>query len=120
MFGTCALCDILALGFGPLVFHFGDEVVGPSSVQPPIGGGGTPCVSLVQGWVKSSQDSRRLSYLSTLVAEGLGFATAIRSTSVSPRVSSVPLRIWTPSEALVCDVLCSSVSLVLLNTFLRS
>ena len=44
MFGTCALCDVLALGFGPLVFHFGVEVVGPSSVQLLAGGGGTPCV----------------------------------------------------------------------------
>ena len=96
-----------------LVFHFGDEVVGPSSVQSLAGGGGTPCVSLVQGWVKSSLDSRRLSYLSALMAEGLDFVTAVRSTSVSPCVSSVPLRVWTPSKALVCDVLCGSVSLVL-------
>ena len=102
------------------MFHFGDEVVGPSSVQPPAGGGGTPCVSLVQGWVKSGQDNRQLSYLSALVAKGLGFATAVRGTSVSPCVSSVPLRVWTPSEALICDVLCGSTSLVLLSTFLGS
>ena len=59
------------------MFHFGDEVVGLSSVQPPAEGGGSPCVSLVQGWVKSGQDSRLLSYLSALVAEGLGFMTAV-------------------------------------------
>ena len=75
-------------------------------IQLPVGGGGTPCVSLVQGWVKSGLDSRRLSYLSELVAEGLGFATVVHGTSISPCVSSVPLRVWTPSEALVCDVLC--------------
>ena len=75
------------------MFHFGDEVVGPSSVQPPAGGGGTPCVSLVQGWVKSDLDSRRLSYLSALMAEGLDFAIAVRGTSVSLCVSSVPLRV---------------------------
>ena len=120
MFGTCDLCDVLALGFGHLVSHFGDEVVGPSSVQPSAGGGGTPCVSLVQGWVKSGQDSRRLSYLSALVAEGLGFATVVHGTSVSPCISSIPLRVWTPSKALVCDVLYGSVSLVLLSTFLGS
>ena len=44
MFGTCALCDILILGFGHLMFHFDDEVVGPSSIQPSAGGGGTSCV----------------------------------------------------------------------------
>ena len=98
------------------MFHFGDEVVGPPSVQPLAGGGGTPCVSLVQGWVKSGQDSRRLSYLSALMAEGLGFTTAVCGTSVNPCVSSVPLKVWTPSEALVCDVLCGSTSLVLLST----
>ena len=102
------------------MFHFGDEVVGPSSVQPPAGGDGTPCVSLVQGWVKSGLDSRRLSYLSALVAEGLDFAAAVRGTSVSPCISSVPLRVWTPLEALVCDVLCGSASLVLLSAFLGS
>ena len=95
------------------MFHFEDEVVGPSSVQPPARGDGTPCVSLVQGWVKSILDSRRLSYLSALVAEGLDFAAAVRGTSISPCVSSVPLRVWTPSEALVCDVLYGSASLVL-------
>ena len=95
------------------MFHFGDEVVGPSSVQLPAEGGGTPCVSLVQGWVKSSQDSRRLSYLSALVAEGLDFATAVRGTSASLYVSSVLLRVWTPSEAMVYVVLCGSASLVL-------
>ena len=89
MFETCALCSVLALGFGPLVFHFGDEVVGPSSIQSPAGGSGTPCVSLVQGWVKSSLDSRRLSYLSALMAEGLGFAAVVRVTSVSLHVSSI-------------------------------
>ena len=26
MFETCALCGVLALGFEPLVFYFGDEV----------------------------------------------------------------------------------------------
>ena len=93
-------------------FHFGDGVVGPS-VQPPARGGGTPYVSLVQGWVKSGLDSRRLSYLSALVAEGLGFAAVVRVTSVSPCVSSVPLRVWTPLETLVCDILCGSASLVL-------
>ena len=102
------------------MFNFGDEVVGPSSVQLPVGGGGTPCVSLVQGWVKFGLDSRRLSYLSALVAEGLGYATVVRFTSVSPCVSSIPLRVWDPSEALVCDVLCGSVSLVVLSTFLGS
>ena len=71
------------------MFHFGDKVVGPSSVQLPVGGGGTPCVSLVKGWVESGQDSRRLSYLSALMAEGLGFATAVHGTSVSPYVSFV-------------------------------
>ena len=95
------------------MFHFGDEVVGPSSVQPPAGGGGTPCVSLVQGWVKSGLDNRRLSYLSALMAKGLDFAAAVHGTSVSPCVSSVPLRVWTISEVLVCDVLCGSESLVL-------
>ena len=102
------------------MFHFGDEVVDPSSVQPPAVGGGTPCVSLVQGWVKSGLDSRRLSYLSALVAEGLDFTAVVHSTSVSPCISSVPLKVWTPSEALVCDVLCGSTSLVLLSTFLAS
>ena len=102
------------------MFYFGDEVVGPSSIQPLVGGNGTPCVSLVQGWVKSSMDSRRLSYLSALVAEGLGFAAVVRATSVSPCVSSVPLRVWTPSEALICDALCGSASLVLLSAFLGS
>ena len=75
----CDLCLRLVLcatsrplAFGPLVFHFRDEVVGPSFVQPPVGGSSTPCVSLVQRWVKSGLDSRRLSYLSALVAEGLG------------------------------------------------
>ena len=102
------------------MFHFRDEVVGPSSIQPLVGGSGTPCVSLVQGWVKSGQDSRRLSYLSALVAEGLDFAAAVRSTSINPCISSVPLRVWTPLEALVCDVLCGSASLVLLSAFLGS
>ena len=102
------------------MFNFGDEVVGPSSIQPPAGGGGTPCVSLVQGWVKFGLDSRRHSYLSALVAEGLGFATVVCGTSVSPYVSYVPLRVWTPSEALVCDVLYGSASLVLLSAFLGS
>ena len=102
------------------MFHFGDEVVGPSFVQPPAGGGGTPCVSLVQGWVKSNLDNRRLSYLSALVAEGLDFVAAVRGTSISPCISSVPLRVWTPLEALVCDVLCGSTSLVLLSAFLGS
>ena len=120
MFGTCALCGVFALGFRPLVFHFGDEVVDPFFVQSPVGGGGTTCVSLVQGWVKSSLDNRRLSYLSALVVEGLGFATTVRGISVSPCISSVPLRVWTPSKALVCDVLCGSTSLVHLSTFLES
>ena len=102
------------------MFHFEDGVVGPSSIQPPAKGGGTPCVSLVLGWVKSGLDSRRLSYLSALVAEGLDFTVAVRGTSVSPCVSFVPLRVWTPLEALVCDVLCGSVSLVLLSAFLGS
>ena len=102
------------------MFHFGDEVVGPSFVQPPAEDGGTPCVSLVQGWVKSGLDSRCLSYLSALMAEGLGFATVVRVTSVSPCVSSIPLRVWTLSEALVCDVLYGSASLVLLSVFLGS
>ena len=93
MFGTCALCGVLALGFGPLVFHFGDKVVGPSSVQPPARGGATPCVSLVQGWVKSGLDSRRLSYLSALVAEGSDFVAAVCGTSVSLCISSIPLRV---------------------------
>ena len=70
--------------------------------------------------MKSGLDSRRLSYFSALVAEGLGFATVVRGTSVSPCISSVPPRVWTPSEALVCDVLCGFVSLVLLSTFLGS
>ena len=95
------------------MFHFGDEVVGPSFVQPPAGGSGTLCVSLVQGWVKSGQDSRRPSYLSALMAEGLDFATVVHGTSVSPCISSVPLKVWTPLEALVCEVLCGSASLVL-------
>ena len=69
---------------------------------------------------ESDQDSSQLFYLSALVAEGLDFTTMVRSTSVSPCISSVPLNVWTPSEALVCDVLCGSVSLVLLSTFLRS
>ena len=54
------------------------------------------------------------------MAEGLGFMTAVRGTSVSPCVSSVLLRVWTPSEALVCDILCGFVSLVLLSAFLGS
>ena len=102
------------------MFHIGDEVVGPSSVQSPVGGSGTPCVSLVQGWVKFGLDSRRLSYLSALVAEGLDFVAAIHDTSVSPCISSVSLRVWTPLEALVCDVLCGSANLVLLSTSLGS
>ena len=102
------------------MFHFGDKVVGPSFVQPPVGGGGTPCVSLVQGWVKSGQDNRRLSYLSALMAKGLGFAVAVHGTSVSPHISSIPLRVWTSSEALVCDVLYDFASIVLLSTFLGS
>ena len=102
------------------MFHFRDEAVGPSSIQSPTGGGGTPFLSLVQGCVKFGQDSRRLSYLSALVAEGLGFTVAVHGTSVSPGVSSVPLRVWTPSEALVCDVLYGSTNLVLLSPFLGS
>ena len=102
------------------MFHLGDELVGPFFIQPPTGGDGTPCVSLVQGWVKFGLDNRRLSYLSALVAEGLGFATVVHVTSVSLCVSSVPLRVWTPSEALVCDILCGSASLVLLSAFLGS
>ena len=102
------------------MFHFGDEVVGPSSVQPLAGGSGTPCVSLVQGWVKSDLDSRQLSYLSALVAEGLDFAAVVRCTSASPCITFVPLRVWTPSEALVCDILCGSTSLVLLSAVLES
>ena len=102
------------------MFHFGDGVVDPSFIQPPARGSGTPYVSLVQGWVKSGQDSRRLSYLIALAAEGLDFAAAVRGTLVSPYVSSVPLRVWTPSEALVCDVLYGSTSLVILSIFLGS
>ena len=49
------------------------------------------------------------------MAESLGFATAFHGTSVSPYVSSVPLRVWTPSEALVCDILCGSASLELVH-----
>ena len=107
---------------GPLCSTSGMKwwVLLPSNRQPPAGGGGTPCVSLVQGWVKSDLDSRLLSYLSALVAEGLDFAAPVRGTSASPYVSSVPRRVWTPSEVLVCDILCGSVSLVLLSTFLGS
>ena len=113
MFETCALSDVSTLDFGPLVFHFRDGVVSPFLRPAANQRWWHPLCSLVQGWVKSSQDSRRLSYLSALVTEDLGFTTVVRSTSVSPYVSYVPLRVWTPSEALVCDVLCGSVSLVL-------
>ena len=46
----------LDLKLGPLVFHFGDEVVGPSFVQLPAGGGGTPCLPSPRvGEVRSRQ-----------------------------------------------------------------
>ena len=113
MFETYALCDVSALGFWapcvPLRGRSGGSFFRPAASRRRW----HPLCLLVQGWVKSGQDSRRLSYLSALVAEGLDFATAVRGTSVSPCVSSVPLRVWTPSEALVCDVLCGSASHVL-------
>ena len=113
MFGTCALCGVSALGFWapcvPLRGQSGGSFFHPATSRRRW----HLLCSLIQGWVKSGQDSRRLSYLSALVIEGLDFATAVHGTLVSPCVSSVPLRVWTPSEALVCDVLCGSASLVL-------
>ena len=67
----------LSLRLGPLVFYLRDGVKGPFFHPATSQWQWYPLCSLVQGRVKSGQDSRRLSYLSELVAKGLSFVTAV-------------------------------------------
>ena len=67
----------LGLRLEPLVFYFRYIVEDPFFHPTTSQRRWHPLCSLVQGWVKSGQDSRRLSYLSALMAEGLGFVTVV-------------------------------------------